>query len=382
MKKKFFFDLVLIFGISTVLGGYNQQNHEANAQQIFSAIPDSESAYVDQLISAFDQRTGSEVPGGVAFDVHGPLWGDVEADVLQLSPSIVAANTWPTSSQRLPAVANLAAGANLAAAANFQEDSRKTQFSSANRPNANLQSTSQSNPTAAPAAASAPAASGPAAAASRSRSIINFQFCEHCGRVFHRLDLFREHLKRHDGVFHRCTQCSKLFKGRPELRRHISETHSASKRRFQCDNCPSNFSRAAALRKHKEKSHPTTNETQSLIVDPSRPIVSSRPIVDANSADQPSAVDLSAVDPSVVDLSAVDLSAVDLSAVDNCLPLETLMITSDTVADGNQASGCCSFLALIFSLAYKWVHKPNEGLHVCLYMLYMFTLMYFCCTFS
>jgi uncharacterized C2H2 Zn-finger protein len=96
--------------------------------------------------------------------------------------------------------------------------------------------------------------------------MLNFQFCEHCGRAFHRLDLYREHLKRHEGIFHRCTQCSKLFKGRPELRRHITETHSVAKRRFLCENCPSNFTRAAALRKHQDKAHPT-NDTPSETVD-------------------------------------------------------------------------------------------------------------------
>lgn len=109
--------------------------------------------------------------------------------------------------------------------------------------------------------------------------MLNFQFCEHCGRAFHRLDLYREHLKRHEGVFHRCTQCSKLFKGRSELRRHISETHSTVKRRFQCENCPSTFTRAAALRKHKEKAHPI-NDTLTETVDSS---LTNQPPVISNS---------------------------------------------------------------------------------------------------
>lgn len=75
-----------------LLNGFNR-NFDANAQQVFTAIPDSESAYVDQLISAFDQRPGSDVPG-VAFDVNGPLWSQVPTDILQLSPQSFAANSW------------------------------------------------------------------------------------------------------------------------------------------------------------------------------------------------------------------------------------------------------------------------------------------------
>ncbi|KAJ3243700.1 hypothetical protein HDU78_000227 [Chytriomyces hyalinus] len=55
-----------------------------------------------------------------------------------------------------------------------------------------------------------------------------------------------------DGLVHSCDQCPKVFKGKPQLRRHIIQYHSDFTA-IPCDMCGLTFSRRDAMMRHKKK---------------------------------------------------------------------------------------------------------------------------------
>uniref|UniRef100_A0A8C6SLM2 C2H2-type domain-containing protein n=1 Tax=Neogobius melanostomus TaxID=47308 RepID=A0A8C6SLM2_9GOBI len=77
--------------------------------------------------------------------------------------------------------------------------------------------------------------------------------CEVCSRTFNNLQYLHRHQQYRNEGGYRCTLCCKLFKGRPELKKHF-QNHTFES--FQwCASCGKRFVKADALKIHMTQNH-------------------------------------------------------------------------------------------------------------------------------
>jgi len=74
--------------------------------------------------------------------------------------------------------------------------------------------------------------------------------CESCGTLCDTMAKLRRHIQCHSLSQLRCTFCSKKFKRKQDMDRHVERMHKRSYR-FACTTCPKRFADSSGLRRHQ-----------------------------------------------------------------------------------------------------------------------------------
>ncbi|XP_063434916.1 zinc finger protein 567-like [Mytilus trossulus] len=82
--------------------------------------------------------------------------------------------------------------------------------------------------------------------------------CEKCGKVFHRQDTFKSHMKFHEAPKHKCQICDKAFYLKTNLSKH-KKTH---KKRLECQSCQAVFTDRENYELHNCQSNDPENFTR------------------------------------------------------------------------------------------------------------------------
>ncbi|XP_062553334.1 zinc finger protein 93-like isoform X7 [Armigeres subalbatus] len=76
--------------------------------------------------------------------------------------------------------------------------------------------------------------------------------CAECWKAFRTKQALSDHIERH-GRQHECPRCKKSFKTRIGVSKHIREVHDKDMFRFVCEHCGKNFARITLFKRHMDE---------------------------------------------------------------------------------------------------------------------------------